>query len=264
MLCFLDRNALSDIKKICDGSSVSEERKRVLSSLDKTGNVISTLVALQEGSNACVEDREQIFSSIKRDIYCVEDFFKYAKNDSKIILEDRETLSDMMSQSHSREIKINDYIEFISDMQRQLYQPIAKQRRLVLAKEIISLAVDKGISESHIVVFCVLAALYRNSSAVGVLKARKNQDNERLSASAYNTVSDLLFLSRVLNWTCRYNSDYRIVTFDRNLEEFFRYIDVKAGIPINGGVKVVVDYNQSIFTEANQEEKDELFNLMRS
>lgn len=267
---FLDRNALSNIKRKLEGSNVPIDQLKKLRDIDKPGHTISLMLAFREGQNKKIENSDEIKESIEKDARHVNRFYKKANTDANYFLENIELTSDTLSDLKGKEHNWENYIEFLKYAQSILYQPISQKHRYETAEKICKKAHDLTISRGHPTVICAVSALYGNRDSQRVLKAKPSLIDKEADDHAYNVLSDLIIISRLcdLQTHTGQKTILKLVTFDKPLEKLFKLIKVEKIKRIDSiektSIETTVTYNHKLFIEAKKEEKDRIIKLLQS
>jgi hypothetical protein len=156
-------------------------------------------------------------------------------------------------------------------MQNLLYQPISKKEKDNFKKIILKSASDHNILHTHPSVLCALSVLYGCNETRQVLKPKKSRSEENVNKDAYNTMNDLIVLSRVhmiqaINAEKGYQTDkIKFFTFDKGLEFFLNCIKTKKlnadhGLKNTSTISEII-CSPKLFPELNESES---MNLMKS
>ena len=267
---FLDRNALSDIKRNVSGSKVAIERLKKLRSIDKVGHTISLMLALREGQNRKIENSNEIEESILKDAQYIDIFYNRAKTDANYFLDNVELTSETFSGPKGKEHDWKNYIEFLKHAQDKLYQPIARNKRYEMAISLCKKADELNISRGHPTIICAISALYGNLNSKKVLKAKPSLTGIEADKHAYNVLNDLIIISRIcgLQTHTGSNSMLKLVTFDKPLEQLFKLLKVEKIKRIDNvdstSIETTVTYSFELFTEAKEEEQDRVIELLKN
>ncbi|EKA7365957.1 MULTISPECIES: hypothetical protein [Vibrio] len=264
----LDRNALSEIKKSADGVNVDLKKLSKLKSLDKKGNFISGMLSVREGQSKRLETCEQIELSIEKDLPYLERFYKKARTDGGFFVENKEFTGKCFGHVEGKELNWDIYIKFIKYVQGILYQPVKRAKRLECARNIILESKSLGVPKGHLIVVCALASLYGNHSAIKILKSKPNMSKQEADEAAYNSLSDLICLTRVLYVQAHVGTNYfvKFLTFDIALSEFFKSLEINWFSPIDNGVDTGVSTNitfsKKLFLEIQDLEFEKLSHII--
>ncbi|ENM3814996.1 hypothetical protein O1E17_003724, partial [Vibrio cholerae] len=222
----------------------------------------------REGQSKRLETSEQIVHTIEKDLPYLKQFYKTARTDGDFFIENKEFTGECFGHAEGKELNWDIYIKFINYVQGILYQPIKFSNRLEYAKKIILESKSLGMPKGHLIVGCALASLYGNQSAKKILKSKPGMSPQKAEEAAYNSLSDLLCLTRVLYTQAHVGTDYlvRFLTFDIALHEFFKSIKINRFSPIfNGyesGVFTDLGFSKKIFSEIDDQEFEELSRII--
>ena len=169
------------------------------------------------------------------------------------------------------ELNWENYVSFINEMQSILYQPVSKKEKGNFKKNILKSASDHNILHTHPSVLCALSVLYGCNETRKVLNPKKSRSEERMNKDAYNTMNDLIVLSRVhmiqaINAEEGYHKDkIKFFTFDKGLKFFLSYIETKklrADHGLNNTSTISeISCSPKLFPELSE---SEVINLMKS
>lgn len=264
----LDRNAISEIKKSADGVKVNLERLKKLKSLDKNNNFISGLLSIREGQSKRLESCDQIESLIDKDLPYLKSFYTKARTDGDFFIQNKQFTGECFGHTEGKELNWDIYIKFIKYVQSILYQPIKRVNRLEYAKNIILKSKSIGVPKGHLIVICALASLYGNQSAINILKSKLNMSAQEADEAAYNSLSDLICLTRVLFVQVQVGHQYlvKFLTFDIALSDFLKSIKINWFSAIakgdESGVSMNTTFSQNLFSEIKSEEYEKLSNFV--
>lgn len=221
----LDRNVVSLIKmSLKDGNKMDSEKRVFLNKLrkiDRSWNTISPLLAIMEGQYGRPESPEELLETAKQESHAVAQFFRYARNDEKFFLQD-DRFRHMPN--GLREDNFDLYVKFLSEVVPDIIQTVAAQNREGKMTKILDTAAKMGVLKSHIIVVCVLSALYGNQAAKGILNPRIKGNK------SHNAACDLMVLSRLAHIETAGDSsavDFKFITMDKSLSTFLKLIQVK-------------------------------------
>ncbi len=218
---FLDRNAVSDIKKNINKQSIKIERLAKLRSIDKKDNIVSSILSIREGQSKHIETKEEIQKSISKDTPAIKKFYKKAKTDTEFFQKNISTVSKTFELETGKESLWDSYIKLIIKAKNDLYQPIKKLEREKYTDDFLEYCTNLNVPIGHPIVLCCLSALYGNINAHKILKPKKNLSTELASESAYNTVNDLIIISRLcfihnlINKSPEKKIMVKLITFDK-------------------------------------------------
>lgn len=230
-IILLDRNVVVSIKQKLGGKKLLPNQDRTLRMLDKDNNLISPLLSIREGQSGIRENKEEYEQTLLKETEAISKFFKKAKTDSKFLIEMKDEFSDIFS--NNIEFNWGNYISFIKEMQGLLYQPVSKNEKDNFKKKILDSALVNNILHTHPSVLCALSVLYGCNEIRKVLKPKKIRSDERINKDAYNTMNDLIVLSRVhmiqvVSYEKGYHKDkIKFSTFDKGLEFFLNCMKTK-------------------------------------
>ncbi|MGR5174909.1 hypothetical protein ACPV4O_27450 [Vibrio owensii] len=267
---FLDRNALSDVKRSVEGKNVDINRLKTLRRLDKNNHIVSGILAYREGQKTRTESSVEIKASVYKDAPYLDKFFFHAKTDTKIILELGDRFFDVFSDDGGKEGDWEKYLDFLIYVQARLFQPIASSKRFSVAQEICKKADELNFTRQHPVVVCSLSALYDNKHARGVLKPKCNLSQEDAQKLAYNTLNDLILIYRLteLQFECGPQAKVKLVTFDRSLENFLKLVRVESASRVEGSIntqtKMNIFFSSDIFSGVSEDVQNSLVELLLS
>lgn len=267
---FLDRNALSDIKRNVSGGNVPIDRLKKLRSIDKIGHTISLMLAFREGQNKKIENKSEIEESILKDAQYIDEFYNNAKTDANYFLDNIVLTSETFSGLKGKEHGWDNYIEFLKHVQQKLYQPIARNKRYEMAKSICKKASELTISRGHPIIICAISVLYGNLNSKKVLKAKPSLTGVEADKHAYNVLNDLIIISRLAGLKAHVgsNSILKLVTFDKPLDKLLKLLTVgkikRTDYIDSTSIETTVTYSFELFTEAKEEEQDRVIELLKN
>lgn len=209
----LDRNAVIIIGKSVNNKITKGDKNYShvcqLKKIDKRNNIISVFASTLEGINPYKDEITNREKQLNDGIIAVDNFFKFARTDSKIILPIAKILaSENFFQSFEPGRK------FLCEISPDMYNKISYNNLSQLDKiqeKIFNIAEQLNISPSHPVVICTISALYGNEKSLHMLKLhKKNYDN----SLSYNAMSDITFIQfiTVVNFS-EYNKKIRAIPF---------------------------------------------------
>jgi len=267
---FLDRNALSDIKKSISGGKVPIDRLKRLRDIDKAGHTISLMFAFREGQNKKIENSHEMEESINKDAPSIDRFYNKARTDAHYFLENIKFTTETLSDIKGKEFNWENYIEFLKYVQAKLYQPVSRKERYEIAEKKCKKSHDLTISKGHPIIICAISALYGNLNSQKILKAKPSLTGIKADEHAYNVLNDLIIISRIsaLQIDLGANAKLKLVTFDKPLEQFFKLIKVEKIKRINHvdstSTETTITYSFDTFTDAKEEEQDRLIKLIKN
>lgn len=229
-IVFLDRNVISTIKDHILGNNIDTERLSILRKFDKPNTLISAIFSIREGQSAKLENREEMLATLQKDYEAIGKFFKKAHSDKKYLDNDIDGFLDTFC--GEKEESWSNYEILLKYVRKELYQPVKKADRKVYKEKIISLAKENNIPNGHPVLMCCLALLYGSSDAMKIIKPKKVCSQETEDTDVYNSLSDLMILSRISTVSAVYrgisgmNVVLKYLTFDKGLAGFLSKTDL--------------------------------------
>jgi hypothetical protein len=255
----LDRNVVSLIKYYNAKGRPRDREKRIflnhLERLDRGGNFISPLIAINEGQRSAPESAEEFRVTARDESAAVGKFFRFARTDADFFhVED--VLQPLIN--GLLEPKFDQYVEFLKDVSPLAIQPQAAGKRLERCIDVINRAKQTGIPACHVIVVAVLSATYGNRSSIAILNPRIKGDK------AYNAANDLMVISRL----CRMQAadfsrrmNYIFITMDKNLRIFHSFFSNVGGAYLGHEVggelvrhSVSLSIHKNIFTQIQDAE----------
>ncbi len=227
----LDRNVVASIKQKLAGKALLPVRDRALRLLDKDNNFISPILSIREGQLGIRENTQEHKLTLLKETDAISQFFKRAKTDSKYLIDKIDEFSTVFADNIEHNWR--NYIAFVKEMQSLLYQPVSKKEKDDFKKRILKSASAHNILHTHPAVLCALSVLYGCNETRKILKPKKNRSEESVDKNAYNTMNDLIVLSRVhmiqaIEAEQGHQKDkIKFFTFDKGLEFFLNCIKTK-------------------------------------
>lgn len=218
----LDRNAVSLIKSFHTSGNPKDTYRRTflnkLRKLDRSWNFISPILAINEGQRGRPEDSEEFVETARQESAAVAKFFRYARTDASFF---RESDSLRELPNGFRETHFNRYVQFLDRVAPDVKQPKASDKRRAMRTEILAIAEEMRVARGHLIVICVLSALYGNRAAIGILNPRVDGNK------SYNAASDLMVMSRICQFEAidtNKSIDFQFKTMDKHLSNFLKLI----------------------------------------
>lgn len=225
---FLDICVVNDIKQINAGKSTNklEKIKTRLKHIDRKNNRISLALTLFEkcSDKKATMTAIELSEQYKYDLIELSKFFKEAK-----ICESEKLLCDSVQVLCYQDIEFlgSNYINFLESMnQLGLYKPIAFDKRLTKAIEIVEIANSFGIAKQSPVLLLVIASIYEAKFAKEIIKWKEKQIN----FDASNALGDIMSIYRMASLTPKLPKttiNSLLVTSDESLQKFYEAVEVK-------------------------------------
>ncbi|MFT4905956.1 MAG: hypothetical protein ACI978_000013 [Oleispira sp.] len=262
-IIFLDRNVISTIKDHLLGNNVDVKRLARLRDIDKSNIVISAIFSIREGQSAKLESSEEMLKTLQGDYEAIERFFKNARFDKEFLDGRNNEFIDAFC--GEKEELWSGYEILIKYVRKELYQPVKKIDREAYKEKILSLAREHGIPNGHPVLMCCLALLYGSSDAQKIIKPKKTYSPDREEIDIYNSLSDLIVLSRLsgIYASSTAKSKGRLVvkylTFDKGLDGFLKKTKLIKSVKIKETNTTVTNlstttYSIDLFPHLNETE----------
>lgn len=194
-LYFLDICVVSYIKSFLEKEKIDERKSRCierLKELDRSQHRFSYLLALMEkvSDSRGGLTKNGLEEQILKDVDALRDFFKKAK-----ICESNDFLIDFLEfKGRPIEIGREKYLKFLNilNYELELWRPVASDKRIIKARDILDKADCLEIGRHHPVVILSLACLYGNGAARKVIKFKGGAGK----FDAENSLADIMNISR--------------------------------------------------------------------
>lgn len=230
-IVFLDRNVISTIKDHLLGNEVETKRLSKLRELDTPNTVISAVFSIMEGQSGKLESIDKMLVTLKEGYKAIGGFFKKAHSDKKYLYKNIDVFLDAFC--GEQEESWTKYEMLLKYVKKELYQPMKKANRKFHKEKILSLAKENNIPNGHPVLMCCLALLYGSEDARKIIKPKKICSHETEHIDVYNSLSDLMILSRISNARAAFKRSLGVnsavlkyLTFDKGLAGFLSKIDL--------------------------------------
>ena len=273
-IILLDRNIVIHIKKSLaseKNENMSAEEKYSLNErlkkIDKKFNRISPILSVIEGKNMRRESADEMRETLKEECEVIDKFFKYAKTDYNYFQQPDNFEAFVKTFTQHGEESFNDYVSFIKDVLQKkiIHQPVNPKDKITIENELFELAKKHSVSLSHPVFIVTLSVLYGNEDARKVINPKRNyQSDTAIENAAYNSVSDLIVLSRlgIIKATNK-NIHIEYVSFDKGLSAIMKKIkrDSERNIEEGSIVKTEMNitFNREFFPCIDDENLNRIF-----
>lgn len=259
----LDRNAVSLIKSFVKTGNPRDRDKRIflnrLRRYDRSWNFVSPILAINEGQRGTQETSLEFIDTAMEESDAIRKFYRAARTDSEFFHE-----TDQLRELTNgfRETNFDRYVEFLERVSPEVIQPTAVEKRKAKRDTILRVADELRVSRGHVILVCVLSALYGNSVATRILNPRIK------GRKAYNATCDLMVVSRVGQFEAINIPkliDFEFVTNDKDLKSFLKLVSNAQGKMVShdtatNTVGYAVSYSVSamLFPEISDADFDEL------
>jgi hypothetical protein len=236
-LYLLDKNVLNYIRSSNLRVNIDPGYVKFARDIDDVQNIISLILAVQEGSNRTHQTEEELYNNIISATREVESFYKYARTDGKILgYPAIARIGAQILGSQSKE-KIDKLIPLIREIKSTLHPQASTSFAPGKLKKIKELAVKYSLQQ-HPLIMSAIMCLYGNSDANGVIKPGKN----RTDGDAYNVAFDIQLLmltaiiQRIVKDKINSNEHVYLYSNDKVLNELCKILKVVADRVTQDGV----------------------------
>ncbi|MGO2213684.1 hypothetical protein ACTXJ2_13280 [Psychrobacter alimentarius] len=216
----LDRNVVSSIRKYQEKRSSGDklekdflERINEIKKIDRKSNIVSAMFSIGEGTVSGIQSKEDFISVLKEETKVLENFFKNASTDNKILENHIDLFYISFIQTAIKEYSIwNDMLLHLNNV---IYQSVNDKKRTEIYNYIVSYCLDNKLKVWSFVPMLCISALYGNKDSRKLLKIKKGKNN------FYNELSDICFIKNFHNFRFRSKENdkfiFKMLTFDKAL-----------------------------------------------
>jgi len=262
ILILLDRNAVSDIKYKVNGGKLLQPRSRKLRLLDRKEYVISPILSIREGQLGIRENESETKETIESETKIISRFFKRAKTDSKYLFKNRNELANIFAKNI--EDKWDNYVLFLTEMNRFLYQPISKRDKNKYEEKILDSALKHNITLGNPILMGCFSILYGSDKSRKIFKFK---EKDYIDKNIHNALNDLIIINRLsmIELLVKKHNSYEKVeffTFDIGLDSFLKDITFKGQNLTEGSIETDITYDINLFPDLNEESFDKFKNRL--
>lgn len=235
----LDRNVVSEIEAMLKGRPINNYAK--LKALDKRGVFVSPLLSVTEGNKSHNRNAAVLHECIGRESTTIADFFKQARVDSSHLQRDAANIA--LSLIVDLKEKQDSSLGFVQTLQESFVAQKGKEEARASGMAALELIRANNQQFANPCSLVGLATALGSESARQVLKPRAVSCPEH----AFNAYADIEKISlmnylRHLSRSADRGVEYRLVTFDKGLNNFSQMIRVTNSSSHMVGSHEVVNY----------------------
>lgn len=259
----VDRNVVSNIKKITQGSSLEriQDLKWWLDMVSSDNLVFNTLLYAIEGDKRRFPTFEEFKNSFEKAMMEIKCFFPRAN----FVTYDEKTYQLVFRDISLIFKRRKKEAEFLVKASSLVFQRISDSKLPQTESKILEIAKSEGLDLKSLPVLVVLSCLYENNDGVyfqaarRILKPKSNYTKE----DAYNTLADLNALEMFAGSGALFNSSkkfppFTFTTCDKPIALFGCGLEFNKNEFGDDGLNFNISINEHLFPRLNENERREL------